>query len=368
MLLAIDLAYQASLEPGLWAGALAATAASLEASRALILSSPTGGESAMFASESDEPLADTYFAEFKAINPIQEAINGARAGPQRPAYSDRDLLPKSDLVHTAFYDGFMRPADMHSIVLMRLGEPNPATLNIFRSARQPDFERCDVETATRLQRSLHRAWMLGQRLGAQRAVDEALAGFIDRLPGAVLLVGADGRIVHANAAAQPIMAANDGLSASGGVLEATPLPARAQLRRLIARAAAPEADQRSGGAMAVSRPSGRRAFAVDVAPARGEPALAAFRAPMALVCISDPDAQPKLTTRRLRDVFGLTAAESRVALALFEGSSLREAAGELGVSFETVRNQLVHIFQKTGVNRQAALIGLITRAMLAQLD
>jgi DNA-binding CsgD family transcriptional regulator len=49
-------------------------------------------------------------------------------------------------------------------------------------------------------------------------------------------------------------------------------------------------------------------------------------------------------------------------MALFEGQSLRDAAETLGLSIFTVRAHLAHIFDKTGVGRQAELVALLTRA------
>lgn len=53
--------------------------------------------------------------------------------------------------------------------------------------------------------------------------------------------------------------------------------------------------------------------------------------------------------------YGLTQAEARLALQLAEGRSLKSAADELGVAYETARTQLKAVFAKCGVNRQAEL-------------
>ena len=365
---AIDLAYQAALEPGLWPDVLVATADSLEASRAVILYSASADSDAIVSSQADEPLVDRYFSEYVVINPIQQALNRLAGCAPPPAYSDQDLVAKSDLVRTEFYDGFLRPADIHGVILMPLGEGGSTTVNILRGRGAEDFERCDIALAARMQRSLSRAWTMGQRLGAQRAVNEALADFIDRLPGAVMLVTADGRVEHANESARAIFAARDGLCVASGVLEAKSLQPRSRLRRLIGEAAARDPDRRAGGAMSVPRPSGKRPYAVLVTPARGDPALTYHHDPLALVCVSDLESQPRLATKSLRDVFGLTAAEAQIARWLFEGASLRETAEATGVSVATVRNQLARIFEKTGVNRQAALISLMLRTVFADPD
>ena len=61
----------------------------------------------------------------------------------------------------------------------------------------------------------------------------------------------------------------------------------------------------------------------------------------------------------LIDLFGLTAAEARLASALSMGHSLESAAHFLGLSVETVRTYLKSIFHKVGVSRQAELARLL---------
>lgn len=58
----------------------------------------------------------------------------------------------------------------------------------------------------------------------------------------------------------------------------------------------------------------------------------------------------------LADSFSLTAAEIRLADRLRGGQTLKEAAAELRLSVNTVRNQLTSIFEKLGVRRQSDLV------------
>lgn len=62
----------------------------------------------------------------------------------------------------------------------------------------------------------------------------------------------------------------------------------------------------------------------------------------------------------IRESFGLTAAEVRLAKKLRDGRALKEAAEELDVSVNTVRNQLRSIFDKMGLKRQSELIRALT--------
>lgn len=63
----------------------------------------------------------------------------------------------------------------------------------------------------------------------------------------------------------------------------------------------------------------------------------------------------------LKARFGLTPAEQRLAVALADGTGLREAAGHLGICLSTARAQLKAIFAKTGTHRQAELVALLAR-------
>ena len=69
-----------------------------------------------------------------------------------------------------------------------------------------------------------------------------------------------------------------------------------------------------------------------------------------------------LLGERLRDLLALTAAEARVAEALFEGATPREAAEAFGISYNTVHVHLGRVFRKTGTNRQSQLMRLMVRA------
>ena len=79
-----------------------------------------------------------------------------------------------------------------------------------------------------------------------------------------------------------------------------------------------------------------------------------------LVLISDPENAGELSHDSLRELFGSTPAEARLAEAMAGGTGLAEAAKSFGVGYETVRTQLKNIFLKTNTNRQSELSGLLS--------
>tara|TARA_R110001599_G_scaffold26856_2_gene94575 strand:- start:13223 stop:14338 length:1116 start_codon:yes stop_codon:yes gene_type:complete len=70
----------------------------------------------------------------------------------------------------------------------------------------------------------------------------------------------------------------------------------------------------------------------------------------------------------LVDLFGLLPSEARLANALANGASLAEAAEQMGLTIETVRNYSKKIFAKTGTRGQADLVRYILANGLAELE
>ena len=68
---------------------------------------------------------------------------------------------------------------------------------------------------------------------------------------------------------------------------------------------------------------------------------------------------------RLIDVFGVTPAEAKLIIHLVDSMTLTAAAKTLGISRNTARAQLASIFSKTGVNRQAQLVKLVSETFAA---
>ena len=81
--------------------------------------------------------------------------------------------------------------------------------------------------------------------------------------------------------------------------------------------------------------------------------------PSIAVLANDPEHAPALDVQMLRDWYGLTPAEARVAVLLASGFSLDEIVERLGIGANTVRTHLKSIFAKTDTRRQGELIRLL---------
>jgi DNA-binding CsgD family transcriptional regulator len=194
---------------------------------------------------------------------------------------------------------------------------------------------------------------------------------LDRMAAGVFLLGERGEVMFANRGAARLFAAADGLflrrEGPGrpdiGWLSATRADEEAVLREEIGRVvgrARPGFVPRPSSAVVVSRPTGKRPFVVQISPL----ALPAGRSgrkgeAYAIGFIDDLEASARLDADLLGRLYGLTAAETRLAEALLSGDALGTISARLAIKESTVKTHLKRIFEKTRTNRQAQLMKLL---------
>jgi PAS domain S-box-containing protein len=87
---------------------------------------------------------------------------------------------------------------------------------------------------------------------------------------------------------------------------------------------------------------------------------ARFRASPLVLVVARAVGVPKPSSiASLRDIFGLTAAEAKIAAFVGSGMRVGEVASHLSLSKETVRTELAHSFFKMGISSQAQLAAMV---------
>lgn len=312
-------------------------------------------------------LVKPYFRDH-ADNPYAMAF--ARVRPGRVYVANR-LVDMASLRRSAFHADILVPQAMEDqVVLAHAGltrDGSSGGISFVLSRRHLDGTEAAAARLGRLAPHLSRAIDLSLQADRDRATAWQLARMLEAMPGAALLLDGKGRILRANAAADTLLREADGILAvrsDGLILTAR---ARAEARRLSAAIAGALAvargeDGRLGGALMVTRPSGRPPLLLLVTPLP-PPAFSLWEAAdggaRALVRIADPHASADAQAEALRMAAGLTAAEARVAALIGGGMSAPEAAAALGVSVSTVKTHLLRCFDKTGVRSQVALARLL---------
>lgn len=306
----------------------------------------------------DGPSQREYFEVWSTRDVLRQWTPAYRAGMVE---TDHDILPRKELLASDYYNGFMKPRDMHAVMRMTLvAEPgHRRIISMSRPASLGDYARDEVEQCRRLMPHLQRAVHVMQRVEESNTVLSGFSGVLEQSPTGVLLLDRTGKLLFANRAARAMAATGDGFMLRADGVAAANTRDDGALQRLIAAATGrlgrPEAAR--GGVMRLARKSGKPDFAIAGAPLDAE-AFSQETGPAAFVLITDPDAAtaPKPL---MRELFGLTDAEARVAERLMQGDTPEQAAIVLGVKTSTARWHLASLYRKTGTSRQAQLVRLL---------
>jgi DNA-binding CsgD family transcriptional regulator len=360
----VDKLYEAVLDLDLWPSAIEGMADALGSAGSALLSNTRAGGLWVRV----DPAARALFEQrFMSRNPMHAYVTRARATPgYRPSViSDGDVAALIDIRRTDYFHEFLEPFDGPSALAFDLGlnsDGMTAALNLSRTARQGAFADEQIEAARSLHAHLRRAFWLSVKLSENARIGQGMLALFERSDFCIFLLDHEGRISYANKVGDALVRARNGLRCEGRVLCALRSDAAAKLQNLIANAVSPEPGIRTGGQCSLPRPM-RLPLTATVTPLRADrPAL--FEAnPSAIVCVFDPTSPMTFSPTHLREMFGLSAAEARVAMKLLEGLDQKEIAQALGISFFTVRAHLSQIFQKTHTNRQSEFVALAMRSV-----
>jgi DNA-binding CsgD family transcriptional regulator len=192
-------------------------------------------------------------------------------------------------------------------------------------------------------------------------LDTVVAAF-DCLDAGFLIASASGALLFANGAAARILDAQDGLFLGEDGKITTGLMNGARLRSGIEDfpTILATARKRSGLIVALPRPSGRLPLTLTLRPTQLEPSFSTdVEAGTVLVLIHDPERLANTGLSGLRELYGLTVTEARLANLIMQGKTIEDCTGLLGIRRTTVKMHLRNLYGKTGAQRQSELVALL---------
>jgi DNA-binding CsgD family transcriptional regulator len=295
---------------------------------------------------------------------------GANRRPPGTAFRGHDLIPQQAYAESELYRDLARHDGAYwflggSASVDRAGR---MTFGLHRPPDAKDFTPADQRQLQLLLPHLQTALRLTFRFESLEATASTGLAFLNSMRMGVAVVDATGRVLCANRAAEGIAAARDGFSLgslAAGVAAARHDDTR-RLHTAITRASAGGSTQPH--ALALSRPSGRRAYQVLVAPLPRRVRADAPAAVAALIAITDPEADARIPAERAAELYGLTPREAEMAALLAAGLSLDQAADRLAVTRETARTFVKSLLTKTGTRRQSQFVALLLQGPLGLLD
>lgn len=357
--------YAAAADAGLWEEALSAIAGFGDSAGAVLHLIPKGDGGAIRsylgagAREVYSPdNVEQWIRDYAALCPRLAA--GAR-WPDRPFIVDHMIMSEAEMDRDPVYQWYGWHGLRYFVGSM-LPETDTmqAAWSLQRTRSEGHAQQREIDDFLIIKRHLGHAVGLAARLGTLERQWRLGIELLDALPYAVFALDAGGSIQFMNGRAETMVGRADGLVLDAGRL-ACRLPSQQPLLdRLIGKALFGDDLAVRGGWARLNRASGRRPYLALVSQlVAGDELIEAFR-PNVLVIVSDPDDSAVPDSQALRELYGLTEAEARVAGALAGGHSVDSAANCLRISPGTLRSHLKHIFRKLGVARQQDLVKTLT--------
>jgi DNA-binding CsgD family transcriptional regulator len=358
----VDRFYEAALAPALWRTVLAEASDALGAAGVELFPGPESSFALTCSESLDEAFATGFAEGWFKHNPRIE--RGLPLLKNSTIFTDSMVFSREDLERLPFNADFAHRFGLGSFAAFPLTPLTPSTLffSVERGAHQP-FSRREVELLEGLAPHFRRAGEVASRLAD--AHGRGILDGLDLMSCGGILLNRWGKAVRSNSRAERYF--GRGLTLRKGKLAAGHAESDIAFQRLIGSVVSPDLphESRAGGAVPIHRP-GARPLLVHAAPIVGI-ARDVFHHGRAVLMIVDPDEHSEPAEPVVRQAFGLTPAEARVAVLVARGLDVSEIALSQGVSEGTIRTQLKAIFAKTETRRQAQLVGVINGATSLRL-
>ena len=273
--------------------------------------------------------------------------------------SDLDVLAPEEIDTEPLYQDFLIPRGYGSGTATAVMVPSGDSVIVHceRSQAEGAFAFETLAALDDLRPHLARAALLSARLEMERIATTTRTLELLGLPAAVL--GSGGRLLSANAGLTALMPHT--LSDQPSRLAVVNASADRLLREALG--AAGRAGPVPVRSIPIPAQDERPPVILHLVPVRGA-AHDVFARARAVLVATPVVAREVPDAEVVQGLFDLTPAEARLAALIAAGDAPVPAAAKLGITPSTARSVLKRVFQKTGVSRQAELVGLLTGTAL----
>jgi DNA-binding CsgD family transcriptional regulator len=308
----------------------------------------------------DPSLLASYIEHYAFINPYENYWIKSKSGE---ILSSEGTIPVRTIRSTEFYtDWLCKSNGRTDSIGLKLDASPTDTIYLPMHASEDRIEqyaRACIEILTQIRAPLQRAIRLSRTLQQVGDGVAARAALIDHDKGPALVLDHAMRPTEANAEALCLLRNNTLIGSRGGRLLFHDKTLSERVARLVKDLASSPLSQTSR----IGWDDGATKWLLHLTRLPADPVqrLLAPRAQI-LLRLTDLTARPPSgDLTEFARLFRLTPAETRLAAALGGGLSLADAAAGLGITFETARQRLKQVFQKTGTAKQQELCVMLAR-------
>jgi DNA-binding CsgD family transcriptional regulator len=351
--------YDCSANPALWAGTLAQVAKFCRGQAVCLGHKDAVSQKAQWLSFHgvDPAYVDLHSNYYMHFDPMA----GLLLQEQGLAVPIDRLIPRKDLTEGKFFREWTSPQalfDCTSVVIEKSLKDFVAV--VVMTDRSAGFvDETMNERLTYLAPHLQRAYKIGTLIEIKGEEQSSLSQTVDRLAAGVLLVGATGKILHANPKGREALLASGCIASKERRLIASSPRSNRSLQTAIAAAARGD---RIGGAVALQMAarSGER-YLLHTLPLARTPLQHLVRPESAALAVFICPVERRQSTlpEAIAGAYSLTPTELRVLLGIVETGGAPDVAEELGLAVSTIKTHLGRVYAKTGARRHADLVKLV---------
>ena len=297
-----------------------------------------------------------YNEHFAATDPRRALVDGIGVGAW---VFDQDHFDSRFVRRSEIYE-FLRAYDIRYAAANKVCATDDAVavFAIFRGHKHEPFDTTDKRLLNLLSPHLVQAANLATRFEQLRTELAHRDTALDAVHDAVIAVDARFNIVFHNKAAEDLFRSAAPIQSAHGTLHIHGLDNAQAVRHAVKNAI----ERGSASSLGLHDEHGESAGVCRVLPVADDVSIARFAHHRFALLVFTPKAARAIQVATISALFGLTAAEARVAEMLAAGATPRDISDRLGRSITTVRTQMSQIFQKTSTRRQAELIALLKSA------
>ena len=305
-----------------------------------------------------EDLEREYLEDY---HPTDERVPRFRQLPDGRLVHVKVLYTAEELKTSPTYNEMLARAGQQDSLNVRLDGPDGShiTWGLGDPVDSDGWGSSRIAMVTGLLPHIRQFVRVRQALVRAEARNTTVTALLDNPRIGVIHLDRRGRIMAANDRARSILRHGDGLSDRDGTLRARVPADQARLDRLVGHALPASGAAAVSGSILLRRSPVLPPFVVHVKPVAVPQPDYGARHVAALALIVEPGRQHRVNPDLVATTLQLTPAETKVAVWLAEGKSVREMAEATGHTERTIYWHLRHIYQKQSISRQVDLVRLV---------
>lgn len=350
--------YQSVYDPQCWGSALEKLCR--------LLSAKSGGlfmqdaldktNNALYTHNMPKPVTIAYNLGLGSLDP------GFRIMAKKEVGIAEVIIGDNVAVSPLYHKLVLKPSNIHYAIGLNIFKDDGwhVGLGIHRTKEAGAFTKEEMALISNFTPHFQRALKIKKEFARLNAQQSLLKAGLDHIGLGIILLDSQGKPSFINPIAQQILDNHPAINIEhDGYLKFNTKVQDNEFHTALKNILGAMPTAKSNYSFGLQHPNTPHPLAIMMKPHEPDAVMmewSSFNEKGAVVYLNDPESDVLITSEQLRKNYGLTDAESTIAISMVNGLTLEQIAKANKVSINTVRTQLRSIFRKTNTTRQTELI------------